>query len=328
MVFNEEILKWFESVRGLAVPKFITGLRGTGKTAFLHGLRDRLLEEGVPGDHVLLVDTADPALRPLATHEQMIDHIFSLLPRSGKSYVFIREAAALPGAEVVIGTLAASGHREVIATSSSRRLLDHGLAKYFSTRLAHFEVLPADSPAPYPPEAASARWNEIFLHDVLAPKRILEVALAGRIAGWLSDNLGDPVSLRIIAAAISPARRILSPHTIESYLASMEDAHLVEKSIRWDTAEEAPQKTGYRYFFTDPQLRLAHFGPAPGNEERRMALNRAWLRLRHAEGTVYTASGDPEVHFVTRSARGRARWHMSDDGKLHKLQQTKEGGRP
>ena len=316
MARTRDIFAWFDSVRCLPVPKFITGMRGTGKTAFLLRLRDRMLSEGVPPENSLFIDTSEPSMRRHATHEQMIDHIISALPREGKSYVFIREAAALPNAEVVIGMLAASGRREVFATSSSRRLLDRGLAEYFSTRIAHFEVLPREHAPPCSPEYATSLWNEIFLHDVLAPNRILEVALAGRIAGWLSDHLGESTSLRIIAAAISPARRILSPHTIESYLASLEDAHLVEKTIRWDTAEEAPQKTGYCYFFTNPELRLAHFGPAPDNEAWRMVLNRAWLRLRRREDAVFSASGTPDVHFISRFGSAYRRWHVTPDGIL------------
>ena len=316
MARTRDIFAWFDSVRCLPVPKFITGMRGTGKTAFLLRLRDRLLAEGVPPANTLFIDTFEPSMRRYATYEQIIDHMLAVLPREGKSYVFIREAAALPNAEVVIGMLAASGRREVFATSSSRRLLDRGLAEYFSTRIAHFEVLPREHAPPCSPECATALWNEIFLHDVLAPNRILEVALAGRIAGWLSDHLGESTSLRIIAAAISPARRILSPHTIESYLASLEDAHLVEKTIRWDTAEEAPQKTGYCYFFTNPELRLAHFGPAPDNEAWRMALNRAWLHLRHGEDAVFSASGTPDVHFISRSGSAYRRWHVAPDGAL------------
>ena len=324
MFRNNELFNWFDSVRELPVPKFITGLRGTGKTSILLHLRERLLEDGIPPDHLPYIDTEASELRAFATYEQILTHILTSLPRKGRSCIFIREAAALPKSEIVIGTLAASARRQVIATSSSRRLLDHGLAKYFSSRLAHVEVLPPDSEVPYPADLARARWNDIFLHDVLAPTRILETSLAERIAGWLSDNLGDPVSLRRIATAISPTRRRLSPHTIESYLASMEDAHLVEKVIRWDTAEAAPQKTGYRYFFTDPQLRLARFGPSPDGERRRMALNRAWLRLKHAEGTVFAASGTPGAHFVTQSGKDHCLWRMTADGTLER----QEFGRP
>ena len=316
MAKSKDIFAWFDSVRYLPVPKFITGMRGTGKTAILLQLRDRMLSEGLPLTNTLFIDTSAPSIRRYATHEQVIDHISSVLPSEGKSYVFIREAAALPNAEIVIGTLAASRRRDVFATSSSRRLLEHGLAEYFSTRIAHFEVLPCEHAPPYSSERATALWNEIFLHDVLAPNRILEAALTGRIAGWLSDHLGESTSLRIIAAAISPARRLLSPHTIESYLASLEDAHLVEKTIRWDTAEEAPQKTGYCYFFIDPELRIAHFGPAPNNEAWRMALNRAWLCLRRREDAVFSASGTPDVHFISRSGSLYRRWHVTPEGAL------------
>lgn len=311
--------KWFDSVRGLPVPKFITGVRGTGKTSLLLSLRDRLLHEGLRPEAALYIDTADPVLRRYATHERMVNYILGALPSTGHVAILIREAAALPGPEVVIGTLAASGRREVFATSSSRRLLDQGLAGYFSTRLAHFEVLPEDGAEPYGAEAALARWNEIFLHDVLAPSRILEVSLAGRIAGWLSDNLGDPISLRTVAAAISPSRRILSPHTIEAYLASLEDAHLIEKVLRWDFAEEALQKTGYRYFFTDPRLRFARFGPAPTDEARRMALNRTWLRLRRAMGCVYVVSGLPEADFATFANGRPIYWRVNAMGMAERV---------
>jgi len=313
---NNDIFRWFETVRGKPVPKFITGLRGTGKTAFLLSLRDQLIGEGMSPERMLLIDTDDPALRKYTTHEQMLDYILGALPHKGKSYIFIREAAALPNPEVVIGTLAASGQHELFATSSSRRLLNQGLAGYFSTRLAHFEKLPEETDRPYSPTEARAKWNDIFLNDVLAPNRILEVSIAGRVAGWVSDNIGEPTSLRNVATAISPTRQMLSPHTIAAYLTALEDAHLLEKAIRWDTAEESPQKTGYRYFFTDPQLRLAHFGPAPENEARRMALNCAWLHLRHESDRVFSASGSSEIDFVTRMGHTYKRWCVNDDGAL------------
>ena len=142
------------------------------------------------------------------------------------------------------------------------------------------------------------------------------MSLASRIAEWLSDHLGEPVSLRSISTAISPAKRILSPHTIEAYLSSFEDAHLVEKAVRWDTIEGAPQKTWYRYFFTDPELRLAYFGPAPDYEMHRMALNRAWLHLRHATDEVFCVSGEPGVDFISRTGDTYNRWRATSDGSV------------
>lgn len=316
MTAQNDIVKWYESVRGRPVPKFITGLRGTGKTKMLLDLRERTLSLGVPPESTVFIDTSDTVMRRIMTHKQALDHIFKLLPGGDRSYIFIREAAALPDAEVVIGTLAASQRREIFATSSSRRLLDRGLAGYFSTRLAHYEVLPDEAGAPIPPDLARAKWNEIFLNDVLAPNRILEVSITARIAGWLSDHLGEPLSLRSVAAAVSPERRILSPHTIKTYLSALEDAHLVEKVLRWDTDEEALQNTGYRYFFTDPQLRIARFGPAPKAEDRRMAMNRAWLHLRHISDAVFVSSGTRKADFISRAGGKYTMWTLVADGSL------------
>lgn len=310
---------WLSQARALPAPKFITGLRGVGKTLFLNQIRKQVLADGVPPANILYLDTEDPLLRRYLTHIQILDYILNALPHQGKSYIFIREAVALPSPEVVIGTLAATSRFELYATSSSRRLLGQGLRDYFSGQILHFNMLPDERSEPYPQAEARARWNEIFLYDVLAPNRILELPIINRLTGWLSDNLGDPLSLRQISSAVSPAARMLSPHTIDAYLSALEDAHLVEKVLRWDTAEESPQKTNYRYFFKDPWLRLAHFGPAPENEKRRMALNLAWLHLRHSGRDVFTASGVPNVDFITRTASGMTtRWTVDLSGELQK----------
>ena len=316
---NNDIFRWFESVRGIPVPKFITGLRGSGKAEFLTTLRNRLITDGLPPERCLLIDTDDPSLRKYATHEQMIDYILNALPRKGKSYIFIREATALPNPEIVIGTLAASGQHDLLATSSSRRLLNQGLAGYFSTRLAHFEKLPDKDRPPYTSAEAHARWNDIFLNDVLAPGRIVDVAIAKRVAGWLSDNLGTTTSLRNIALAISSSKQLMSPHTVNAYLAALEEAHLVEKVVQWDEVEATTKQRGYRYFYTDPELRLAYFGPAPEDEARRMALNRAWLFLRHEFKKVFTVPDGEEFDFIARRGHSFSHWRAQEDGSVECL---------
>ena len=311
---QKDVVAWFESVRGRSAPKFITGLRGTGKTGQLMLLRDRLRDEGVPEDRILVLDGGAPELRRFPAFDDLLRKILSQLPETGKSYVLVRDASDLPDAAFLLAALARSARVEVIATSAARGLLDE------MTDAAPFEVLPPTKPPPYAPAEASSRWNEIFLKDVLAQCHVLEVPLIVRVTGWLSDHLGDMLSLRILANAISPAHRTISPHTACAYLDALEAAHLVERAPRWDFALDEVIKTGYRYYFTDPELRLAHFGPAPQDERRRMAFNRAWLRLRHTGAKIYSTSGNPEVDFVSQSGGTRAYWHVDDDdGTLVRL---------
>lgn len=305
---------WYRDVCGRPGPKFITGLRGIGKGAWLDRIAALLSARGVAAGRILRLDTSDPKWRQYATCDDLVDAIAALLPGKGKSYVLIREAAALHDAEVVIGALAATERFEVIATSSSRRLLEDGLARYFSNKIVHIELLPSAGRKCDSPMAARARWNEMFLYDVLAPNRIIDTYLVNRTAEWLSDHLGEPTSLRIISTAISPTKRILSPHTIEAYLAALEDAHLLEKTFRYDLDSAIVSARNYKYFFTDPELRLQHFGPAPKDEDRRMALNRAWLDLRREFGKVYCTDDVKGVDFVTETAGGVRRWRAAAKG--------------
>lgn len=304
---------WYQSVSGRMGPKFITGLRGVGKSAWLRQIDRLLAESGVAAERRLFIDTDDPRWRRYATCESLLDFISGALPSAGKSYVFIREAAALHDAAVVIGTLAASARYEIIATSSSKRLLAEGLARYFSEQIVHVELLPDTRHKTYRPDEARARWNEIFLSDVLAPNRVLDTALINRVAELLSDHLGESTSLRQISAAISPANRVLSPHTVERYLATLEDSHLVEKVFNYDLADRRRSARNYRFFFTDPDLRLAHFGPAPEDDARRMALNRAWLHLRRNFAEI-CCTDDKAVSFVTFEGKTSSGWQVDEKG--------------
>lgn len=294
--------------------KIVSGIRGAGKTLHLLKFRETLLSEGVESSRILYLDADSPELRRCATCEQVVNFVENALPHDGVSYILIREAGSLADAEIVLGTLSASSLYDVYLTLSSRHFLTGGLGKYLAGALSVKEIHPPDL-GPMTTEHGQALWNAIFIKDVLSPQRILDVCLVSRVAGYLSDHLGDPISLRLVAAAVSPSGRLISPHTTASYLEALTDAYLVEKAIRFDLTEDAPQPTRYCYFFTSLELRQAQFGPAPEDEEKRIKANKAWLQLRRDYGTVYIASGSEKVDFVTCGKGGeKAYWQMGRQG--------------
>lgn len=309
-----DIRNWYEKARSRPVPKIVTGLRGIGKSGFLEDLYNEMRSQGVSRRRVRLLDSSAPEFRRFSNGIQTSHHLLSSVPPDGPVQFLLREAAGFPDPEFVMATLARNPNWDVVATSSSRRLISGNLQRIYNVSVDAFEVLPKAGIHRYSEDAARARWNEIFLKDVLANTHVMEVMMLNRVSCWLSDNLGEAISLRIVANAISPGHRAISPHTVGSYLDALVHANVVGKALRWDTEEETVLSTGYRYFFTDPDLRLAQFGPAPKDEKRRMALNRAWLWLRHEADEVYTASGLPEVDFVTRNGNVHAYWHVDVDG--------------
>lgn len=294
--------------------KIVSGMRGAGKSVHLLEFRDILISEGVPASRILYLDAESQEIRRFTTCEQIINHVEKTLPRDGASFVLIREAGSLADAEITLGSLSASSRYEIYLTISSRQLFAGDLGKYLAGTQSILELPPPDLGS-MTVEQAQARWNTIFINDVLKPQRILDVRLVCCVAGFLSDNLGDPISLRQIGAAVSPSGRLISPHTVETYLEALANAFLVEKVLRFDIAENSVQPTRYCYFFTSLALRNAQFGTAPDRETERVKLNQAWLLLRRRFWRVYIASGSSSVDFVSISRDGsKSFWHIGESG--------------
>lgn len=309
-----DIQTWYDSIRDRHVPKVITGIRGTRKSLFLEELYNRFRARGIPRKRILLLDSESPEFRRCATGAEVVAGLRARIPTDGHVHLLFKEVAGLPDPEFVLASLIRNPDWDIIATSSSRHIVSGSLKSIYHVDVEAFDVLPPAELHTCSGDAARARWNEILVKDVLSNTRVVEVPVINRLAGWLSDNLGDMISLRLISNAISSRHRAISPHTIGTFLDMLVDANIIRKAVRWCTQEDAPLGTGYRYFFTDPDLRLAQFGPAPYGERRRMALNRAWLWLSHAEPEVFSSSGSPEVDFVTRNGKNRVYWHVDVDG--------------
>ena len=291
------LLAWLDSVRGTSALKVLTGLRGVGKSRILSRWRDHLIATGVPEDHVVCVDAEEPILRHLGTQSDVLAYFRTQLPTDGTVYILLDEPAAFPDFEIILESLRNNPNHDVYVTLSSRRLLEGTTSGSLPRTIAHREILPSiSSTSDYENTDKRSYWNEIMLRDVLSGGRTLDASLVERIAAHLSDNVGTPLSLRTVSAAVSPQGHILSPNTINAYVDALVGSCLVERAYRYDEFTGNILRTNYRIFFTDPRLRFDHFGPAPEDEERRQQLNSAWLELRHLSPRVYVPKEDREEY--------------------------------
>ena len=306
------IADWLWAMRDYPGPKLVTGRRGIGKSTQLAAFADRLVAEGVPRDRIVSLDGESAQASRLLSYDRMIDYINGRCHGADGVYVLIREGSSCPDIETILGTLAAMPRFNVFATASSRSMLTAGLDNYLGGRLAHYECLPplcGESPADM-----RRIWNEALLYDVHTPiRQSFNAQLLNRLGCHLSDNVGDSLSLRRIASAISPAGGLLSPHTIDSYLTAFCDAYLIERCLRYDLAEECVLKSQFRCYFVSSVMRSALFGPAPDGESRRARLNAAWIMLRGKEDEVFAASSAPaHIDFVTRTGSIYRLWHVGE----------------
>ena len=285
----KDIFDWLDSMRGKRTVKFLSGIRGVGKSTVLTKWREKLLKEGYPEERFIVIDAEQPILRHLVTSDAVLAYLSTQFPEDGGAMIFIDEPSSFPNYEEVIGTLLGDHRLDIYLTMSTHRVLTGGLSDYLRGAVSVYEILPsADPAASLQAENFHARWIEILLRDVLSEPGIQDAALAERIAAYLSDSVGEPVSLRSITSAVSPPGKLISPNTADAYLTALENAHVVEKCYRWNTDLEQPIRSGYRVFFTDTTLRAEQFGLAPMDDDFRTNLNRKWLRARRkAKGPVY-----------------------------------------
>ena len=278
----QNLFEWLESMSGTRKIKVLSGIRGVGKSTLLHQWCARLLERGVRDDRIIYVNAEEPALRHVRTGEDFIAYLKTQLPGGEQPCIlFVDEPSSFPDYESGFGELLRRRNIDIYVSISSRRLLNEGLADYLNGAVAMREIVPPPEGIAEPEDRSRARWNEILLRDVLSDPHLTSAPLAEDIAAYLSDHVGDPISLRTIAAEVSPPGRMISPNTAGAYLTALCNAHIVEKCLRWNAGADEPMKTGYRVFFADMSLRTACFGPAPTNEDARAAMNGRWLAARN-----------------------------------------------
>lgn len=292
-----KIKKWLTAKRGNRYVKVLCGLRGVGKTRLLAEWRDDLVKGGYPEDRIVCVNGEDPTLRRLVTADDFLSFLSTQMPRTGPVLLLIDEPTSFHDYEYVIDNLLGQRRVDLYLTLSSRRLSKGGLSDYLRGAIAFCEVMPPPGGIVEPIESAHARWNEILLRDVLPAKGVADGSIAERLCTFLADTVGDPITLRQAATAISPHGKQLSPNTIEAYLTALEDAYMIERCHLWNVDSEEVIKRDYRVFFTDPALCVACFGLVP-DFERRSDLNARWLKLRRESAKVYLDAQDPTQFVV------------------------------
>ena len=291
-------LDWLALLRDRPAPKLIVGPRGSGKTVVLRIWKSRLIQSGVPESDILLIDAESPEVTRILSPSAFLDAVSSRLNPERTSYVFIANAIALPNAEATLALLFAQRRYEVIVTSSVKHIVGGMLRKYLSRSAYIAEFIPREKS--YPDEVLWATWFSAVSGDVLSSGRQIDLGVMNRIVQYLSDHLGDRLSLRDIASAISVDRMTVSPTTVASYIAVLGDAYILEQVFRVSRSTAKLSKTGSLYLFLRPELRLAKFGPAPENEEARVTKNDAWLKIRQYATRVYVENKDGKDNFVPR----------------------------
>lgn len=304
MSTGNDIIDWLRKERGKDVLKVLSGIRGCGKTFSMRAFVDDLKASGVKEESIVYLDFEDAAMRHIKTHKDVLQLVNSR-HAEGKIYLILDEITGLLDYEVLMAFLYGYKEFDIYVATSNSRLFSDEIKKYFSGRMVECR-LEAPVLRKRSREELDRIWSTLFLRDVLGGHVLADATAQERLAEFLSDHIGENLSMRKISQSLVINEHTLHPNTISAYIDNLERSFLVKRVPIFDLFEEQFVNSGSRYFWTDMGLRQHRFGPSTELEEERCAYNSVFLSLRRKYRKVYCArSNDVFSDFVVFNEKNK-----------------------
>lgn len=272
--------------------KIITGMRRCGKSYLLFNLfADYLKSEGADEQHIIAIDLENIYNERLREPMALLQHIDEQVQDSQAYYVLIDEVQLLSRFEEVLNTLMKRPNMDVYVTGSNARFLSKDVITTFRGRGDEVRVHPL-SFREYMSAQADTTFIERHLNDYLrlgGLPQTLTMQSEQQKRDYLQqlfqntylldikerydirndDDLEELID--IIASSIgsltnptkiantfkSVKQSNIARDTIKNYIDYMQDAFMIEKSVRYDIKGRKYIDTPVKYYFDDLGLRNA-----------------------------------------------------------------------
>ena len=271
--------------------KIITGLRRSGKSYLLFQLyKNYLLQQGVLLNHIITIDLEDYNQSALQQPKNILKHIDSLTKDQDWHYIFIDEVQHLAQFEDVLNTLLKRGNLDVYVTGSNARFLSKDVITTFRGRgdeihihpLSFQELTSAKPNLSYQellreymiygglPQLCAfateeqkesylkALFTETYLKDIHERYKIYDDGDLEELIDIIASSIGsmqNPLKLQNTFKSVKQSN--ITVDTIKRYLDHLQDAFLIEKSLRYDIKGKRYISTPQKYYFEDLGLRNA-----------------------------------------------------------------------
>ena len=346
--------------------KIITGIRRCGKSYLLNTIfNNYLLEKGVKDDHIIKIalDDIDNShlLNPIELSKYVKDRIID----KDMYYIILDEIQLVDNFVAVLNGFLRIDNVDVYVTGSNSKFLSSDIVTEFRGRGDEIKVYPLSFKEFYSVYNGdkNAAWKEyitygglplvlsqqeteekinylnnqqknVYLNDVIERNNIINDKELYELVEMISSSIGSLTNpSKLYNTFISKGSgNIITDKTIYSYLGYLEDAFIIEKSLRYDIKGKKYIDTPYKYYFTDIGVRNSLIGFRQ-IEENHIMENVIFTELKRRGynvdiGVVEIREGDNrkkvEIDFVVN--KGYERYYIqsalnidSDDKKQQEL---------
>lgn len=271
--------------------KVITGVRRCGKSYLLFNLfANWLVSNGVDAEHIVKIDLENRHNMRLRDPDALLAYIDGKLKDNNMHYVMIDEVQMVPQFEDVLNSYLKMPNVDIYVTGSNARLLSkdvitefrgrgfevrvHPLSfsEYFSTRqdttvescymeYSMYGGMPQMALEPSPElkkRYLLSLFNNTYIRDIQQRYKLQYAEEMESLMGFVASSIGCITTPKKLSDTMhSVMGSTISRPTVYQYLNYIEDAFLIEKSLRYDIKGKKYFDTNFKYYFVDMGLRNA-----------------------------------------------------------------------
>lgn len=294
MVINRDIyLNRLIASKHNGLIKIITGLRRCGKSYLLFKLfKEHLRNVGVDDNHIIQVDLEDRRNKNLRNPDVLLAQIDSKMKDNDMYYILLDEVQCVKDFEDVLNSYLKIENADIYVTGSNSKFLSTDIITEFRGRgtqicvhpLSFAEIMSVDQRHPIDvwndyytygglPLVLSLSTDEAkesYLKDLYAKVYLTDIkdrysircdSELQELLQIIASTIGSPTNPSKLENTFKSVKNVtLSSKTINTYLSYLEDAFLIEKSIRYDIKGKKYINTLAKHYFTDMGIRNAILG--------------------------------------------------------------------
>ena len=276
--------------KGNGMIKVITGMRRCGKSYLLFTLfHNYLLGQGVDEQHIIKVDMEDRRNAALRNPDALLNYIDSRMTDSQQYYILLDEVQLVAEFEDVLNSYLKITNADVYVTGSNAKFLSKDVITEFRGRGDEIRITPLSfqefmsvkegnredllneyltygglpqvvtmDEIERKVEYLKNLFTHTYIRDIKERYEIKKDDDLEELINLVASNIGsltNPTKLENCFKSVKQS--CLSKDTIKNYIDLMQDAFIIEKSIRFDIKGKKYIDTPSKYYFTDLGLRNA-----------------------------------------------------------------------
>ena len=273
--------------------KIITGIRRCGKSYLLFKLfHDYLNSQGIADDHIIQIALDDRTNKELRDPDNLLKYIKEQITDKDLYYIILDEIQMVDEFTDVLNSLLHISNADVYVTGSNSHFLSTDIVTEFRGRGDEIHLFPL-SFSEYcegyngstdqawkdyytygglplvltldtdkkKEDYLSNLYKSVYLVDVLERHKIKNIGEFDELVKIISSSIGSSCNPTKLANTFKSVKNVTIHHqTINKYLGFLEDAFLIEKSIRYNIKGKKYINTLAKYYFSDLGIRNALLG--------------------------------------------------------------------